>query len=93
MKMVMIMLMKMMMMTTPEGVQSTEGDSGRVSPLQSPPTVDYRISIFFAISTFVCREEKRQRVCIEGFWLKDTRTQMIEVSRTVEGGDGPHGVT
>jgi hypothetical protein len=35
--MVLRVLMKKMMMTTPKGVESTEGDSGSVSPLRSPP--------------------------------------------------------
>jgi hypothetical protein len=60
--------MKMLMMTTPEGVESTRGDSGSDSPFRTPSEGSHLALYFlFSISASVCFEITLGTLLIEGF--------------------------
>jgi hypothetical protein len=57
MKMFLMMLMEMMT----EGVEAHGGNFGSVSPLRTPPTANFFLSVYlFSIPVFVCHEKDTQ---------------------------------
>jgi hypothetical protein len=83
--MVLMTFRKMMMMTTPEGVESTGGNFGSVSPIRSSPSSAYWLYVYvFLISTTVASMKTWGVIYIGHFRSNEVRGHEIEANRTDE---------